>query len=533
MPSKPLTREDCVLGALLERWARERPDKNFLEFADDTAWTFAETLALTRRAAAGLKKLGVKRGSHVLCWSPNRREAVLTWFGANWLGAVFVPMNTAYKGGLLQHTIALSDAEVMLAHADLLPRLADVSLGKLRHLIVIGGEAAALPGVSLHDVSVLETKDSAEPETPVQPWDVTSIMFTSGTTGPSKAVVRTYIQEHNSVYEPLYYMGPDDRMLANMPLFHVTGTGGIFDRLFKGGTAVLYDGFKADAFWDVIRRFRITGCCLVGAMTQFLLKQPPDPRDRDHTLRNVTTVPWNADSLAVAERYGIKMNTAFNMTEISTPIMAEPNPPRFGTCGKLRAGVEARIVDERDLEVPLGTVGELVIRTENPWEISPRYHANPEATVAAWRNGWFHTGDAFRKDEEGYFYFVDRKKDAIRRRGENISSFEVESEAGRHPAVREAAAIPVPSEFGEDEVMLIVAAQPGHRIDPLELLKFLEPRMAHFMLPRFIRIVEALPRTPTAKVEKHRLRGEGVTPETWDREAHGVTVRHGQLRVAS
>jgi crotonobetaine/carnitine-CoA ligase len=186
-------------------------------------------------------------------------------------------------------------------------------------------------------------------------------------------------------------------------------------------------------------------------------------------------------------------------------------------------------VDANDMEKPPGEVGELILRTSRPWEITAGYFRDPAATARAWRNGWFHTGDAFRTDAEGYFYFVDRMKDAIRRRGENISSFEVESEATAHPSVQEAAAIPVPSEFGEDDVMLIVAPVSGSTIDPKQLLLFMEPRMAHFMLPRYIRILDSLPKTPTNKIEKHRLRAEGVTADTWDREAHSVSVRRGAL----
>jgi crotonobetaine/carnitine-CoA ligase len=219
------------------------------------------------------------------------------------------------------------------------------------------------------------------------------------------------------------------------------------------------------------------------------------------------------------------------MTELATPIVSPANPRVLGTCGRPRPGVEARVVDEHDIECAPDEIGELILRTSRPWEITQGYFRDPEATVRAWRNGWFHTGDAFRRDADGNFFFVDRRKDAIRRRGENISSFEVESEASAHAAVQDAAAIPVPSEFGEDEVMLVLTLVPGANIDPLELLRFLEPRMAHFMLPRYIRVIAAMPKTPTSKIEKHRLRAEGVTVDTWDREAHGVTVRGGALRV--
>jgi crotonobetaine/carnitine-CoA ligase len=522
-------RDECVVGDLLHRWARERPDKYFLEFEDGTSWSFAATLERVQRAAAGLNALGVDRGAHVLCWMPNVREAVLAWFGANYLGAVHVPLNTGYRGRLLQHAIALSDAEVLVVHAGLLPRLDEVDTAGLRDVIVAGGAPPAAGRLRFHPATLLEAPGKVEPASPVEPWDTNYIMLTSGTTGPSKAVICTYLQSWSGGAMGMDYFGANDRLLANLPLFHVSGAGAVMDRLTKGGTCVLYDGFKPGSFWDTVRRFDITGCCLVGAMTQFLLRQPPSDRDRDHPLRNVITVPWNQDSRAVAERYGLQMHTAFNMTELATPIRSTANPEQLGTCGRPRAGVEARVVDSHDIEVPCGSVGELVLRTSRPWEITQGYYQNPQATVDAWRNGWFHTGDAFRSDAQGNFFFVDRMKDAIRRRGENISSFEVEAEVLCHPAVLEAAAIPVPSESSEDEVMLVVTANQGHDIDPSSLLRFLEPRMAHFMLPRYIRVIADMPRTPTAKIEKHRLRTEGVTPDTWDREAHGVTVQGGKL----
>lgn len=523
-------RDTCVVGPLLERWAREQPQRNFLEFSDGTAWTFADMRARALRAAAGLQRLGVTRGSHVLSWMPNEREAILGWFGANLLGAVYVPLNTAYRGAILRHAVALSDAKVMIAHASLLPRLERESLSLLEHIVCVGGPPPAIDGPRVHASDVLDRPGAAEAEQPVQPWDANYIILTSGTTGPSKAVVCTYIQAWAGGAMAMDYFGQEDRLLANLPLFHVSGAGAVMDRLIKGGTCVLYDGFKPESFWDTVRRFNITGCCLVGAMTRFLLNQPPSSGDRDHPLRAVITVPWNQDSLAVAQRFGIEMHTAFNMTELATPIRSQANPPVLGTCGRARPGVECRVVDDNDIEVAPGTVGELIVRTSRPWEITQGYYKNPEATVRAWRNGWFHTGDAFRRDADGNFFFVDRMKDAIRRRGENISSFEVESEACAHPDVREAAAIPVPSELGEDEVMLVVVPVAGG-LDPLALLRFMEPRVAAYMLPRYIRIVAELPKTPTAKVEKHRLRSEGVTADTWDREAHGMTVRRGQLQT--
>jgi crotonobetaine/carnitine-CoA ligase len=533
-PRRIPERAECVVGELLRRWARERPVHPFLEFEDGAAWSFAETLDRVQRAAGALRELGVDQGSHVLCWMPNRREAVLGWLAANYLGAVHVPINTGYRGQLLRHAIDVSDASVMLVDAALVPRLVEIAPACLREVVVAGGPvpgASASTSLRWHPASILDEGPRAEPQRAVEPWDTIYLMLTSGTTGPSKAVVCTYVQAWCGAAMGMDYFGAEDRLLANLPLFHVSGAGAVLDRLTKGGTCVLVDGFSAANFWPTVRRFRITGACLVGGMTQFLLRQPPGPDDRNHTLRNVVTVPWNEDSKAVAERYGLLMRTAFNMTETAVPIRSAPNPAALGTCGRPRAGVEARVVDAHDIEVPDGQVGELILRTSRPWELSPGYYRNPEATAAAWRNGWFHTGDAFRRDPDGNYYFVDRLKDSIRRRGENISSFEVEAEALGHPAVLEAAAIAVPSDVGEDDVLLVVALVEGRTLDPAELLRFLEPRMAHYMLPRYVRVIGAMPKTPTAKIEKHRLRADGLTSDTWDREAHGITVRGGRLHA--
>ena len=217
------------------------------------------------------------------------------------------------------------------------------------------------------------------------------------------------------------------------------------------------------------------------------------------------------------------------MTEISCPIVSERNPDVPKTCGRVRRGFDARVVDENDMDVAVGAVGELIVRADEPWTMNHGYHGNPEATARAWRNGWFHTGDAFRQDEAGNFFFVDRMKDAIRRRGENISSFEVEAEIGAHPKVRESAVVAVASQYGEDEVLAIIAPVPGETIDPAELIAFLAPRLPHFMVPRYVRILADLPKTPTQKVEKHILRGDGVTADTWDRENAGIRFKREKI----
>jgi crotonobetaine/carnitine-CoA ligase len=255
------------------------------------------------------------------------------------------------------------------------------------------------------------------------------------------------------------------------------------------------------------------------------MKQPPGPNDRTHGVRLAFMVPFTDQAPAFTERFGIDVYTIFNMTEIASPTVSEANPPQRGTCGKVRPGVEVRLVDAHDCEVAVGEVGEMLVRADRPWGLNSGYNKDAEATAKAWRNGWFHTGDAFRRDAAGYYYFVDRVKDAIRRRGENISSFEVEVEVCAHPDVREAAAIGVPSEYSEDEVMVIVAPVPGRTIDLPDLARFLAERMPYFMVPRYIRLLDERPKTPSAKVLKADLRTAGITADTWDRERAGLRLR--------
>ena len=260
-------------------------------------------------------------------------------------------------------------------------------------------------------------------------------------------------------------------------------------------------------------------------MAVFLEKQALKQDDDDNPMRLVFMVPLSGDIAAFSKRFDLDVYTIFNMTEISSPIVSEPNPRQLGACGKVRSGVEVRLVDANDCEVPQGSTGEMIVRTDRPWGMNSGYYKNPEATAKAWRNGWFHTGDMFRRDKEGNFYFVDRAKDAIRRRGENISSFEVEADVMQFPSVREAAAVGVPSEMSEEDVLIAVAPVDGQTIDPAALIEFLRPRMAHFMIPRYVRVMSELPKTPTAKVRKNEIRNQGITPDTWDRDAAGIKVK--------
>lgn len=523
-------RDRVVTRNLIDRFATEKPDATFVRF-DDTGeeWSFAHFRELILQTALGFQSLGVGQGDHVLVFAPNSREQIRVFFALNYIGAVYVPINTAYKGRLLEHVIGVSDAKLAVVHSDLTGRLAGIGLHRLEQILVLGpgdGADAPLPVKPWADC-MLPSEGVLQPlKRPIEPWDPQSIIFTSGTTGPSKGVLSSYLHLWtNAGPETWTFIRDTDRYLINSPMFHIGGMGPMYCMLARGASFALVERFETATYSQTIRNNGCTVAFLLGVMASFLEKQPAREDDAVNPLRLVLMVPLAANSESFARRFGVDVHTIFNMTEISSPIISEPNPRVRGTCGKARPGVEVRLVDENDCEVPPGKTGEMILRTDRPWGMNSGYYKNAEATAKAWRNGWFHTGDAFQRDDEGNYFFVDRMKDAIRRRGENISSFEVEAEVCAHPDVSEAAAVAVPSDLAEDDVMVILAPVEGRSIDPAALIEWLRPRMAYFMIPRYVRVLPALPKTPSNKVLKHELRAEGVTPDTWDRDAAGIRLK--------
>jgi crotonobetaine/carnitine-CoA ligase len=529
----PPAPEECVLRTLLDRHAAERPNDVFAVIDGGATLSWAALREIVRDTAAGLQALGVGQGDHVLSWLPNGLDALRVWFALNYLGAVYMPLNLEYRGRLLEHAVALSDAKLIVADASLVARLGEIGTATLEIVVTVRGTiSGTVGGLRAYDEAALDGEgDALAPlSRPIQPWDTQSIILTSGTTGPSKAVLSSYAHLH-ALCGPLSwaYVHDDDRFMITLPLFHIGGTACIYAMVMRGASIAMVERFRTDEFWATVRRTGSTVVGLMGAMTPFLVAAPPSPEDRTHGLRVAVIIPLIGDIAAFAERFGVEVYTVYNMTEIATPLISDRNPTQPGVCGRPRTGVEVRLVDANDVEVPEGTIGELIIRTERPWSLNHGYYKDPAATAAAWRNGWFHTGDAFRRDAEGLYYFVDRQKDAIRRRGENISSFEVEAEVGAYPHVKEVAALAVPSELGEDEVMVAIVPHPGVPFDSAELIAFLIPRMPRFMVPRYVRVLDDLPRTPTAKVQKHLLRAEGVCEGVFDRERAGIRLARERL----
>jgi carnitine-CoA ligase len=529
-PAMP-SREDCVLPALLAARAAATPSRDFLLFENAPGWSYGDTYALARRAASGLRRLGIRPGDIVLAWLPNGPDGVRAWFGINLAGACYAPLNIAYRGRVLAHAIEQSGARCMIVHAGLLDRLQEVPSTQLETLVVVGERPADFAWTGrIFGIEALDAADDGAPDALVERWDPQMMIFTSGTTGPSKGVVCPYLQIHTAARVQYGYMNESDRILIDLPMFHIGGVGSITGALAAGCSAVLCESFNTERFWQRVRTFGATTTSgLIGSMPAFLSKLPPRDDDADNPLR-FAIIPLTRQGIDLARRHAFHYCSGFNMTELSAPLFTDIDTTVAGSCGRPRTGCECRIVDANDIECPPGVPGELVVRNDLPWTTSIGYINQPEANARAWRNGWFHTGDLLYRDEAGEFFFVDRLKDAIRRRGENISSVEVEAEVYAFPGVGEAAAVGVPSEDGEEEVLVAVAATPGGPpIDAAELVRFLVPRMPHYMVPRYVRVMASLPKTPTNKIRKVEIRQQGVTDDCWDRVGSGIEVRRARL----
>ncbi len=489
--------------------------------------TYRELDREARKWAAAYRRAGLGAGETIVTMLPNSLQAYYAWLGAAWLKALEVPANNMYKGSMLRYLIENSEAQTVLLAERFVERLAEVApeLTRLKK-VIIPDATGDLPDLPFEVVRGEEFLEGIEPATDLpgpDDRDVMAIIYTSGTTGPSKGVLVPWAELYwfaNSLPDDI--LGPGDRYYSPYPAFHMSGKSALYQTASTASTLVIRESFSATAFWDDIRNNQITVLGLLGPLAQILLQAPPDPRDADNVVASMVCGPVIPQIEAFKERFGIdRYSTGFGMTETGVVIGAGWNPPNYRTCGKQRVGrpgYEVRVVDEFDEPVPPGTVGELIVRCSEPWCMNIGYWKMPEKTVEAWRNGWFHTGDAFMVDADGWMYFVDRMKDSIRRRGENISSFEVEAIVNQHPAVQESAAIGVPAELGEDDVKIHIVLKPGESLTPLALIEYLEPRMPSFMLPRYIEFVSEFPKTDaTFRTQKVKLREQAFNSNTWSR----------------
>lgn len=515
-----------TVHGLVEHLASTRAERAFLYF-EDQVYSYADMNRAASRVAKGLEALRIGRNSKVAIMLGNRPEFLFTWFGISKLGAVEVPINTAHKGELLSYMLAQADCEAIVVEAEFADQLAAViaDVPFLRHVIMLDGGGQSFGGKTVISYDDLIANAGDYRAIDVSPGDPCAIMFTSGTTGPSKGAVVPHNYEFvqaEIICEMARYTEAD-RLYNALPLFHGNAqTLSTMPALISGASMVLARRFSASRFWDDIRHYGCTEFNYIGGILSILLKADPRPDDGDNPLRVMVGAGANrAVFEAFEKRFNVTLTEGYGMSEIGSPFSSTLERRRPGSCGMLNSRYHVRLVDDDGREVGIDEPGELLIRPLLPHAMMLEYYRMPEKTVEAWQDLWFHTGDYLKVDGDGFYYFVDRKKDALRRRGENISSFEVERGVNSHPAVLESAAVAVRSDLGEDEVMVCVALKPGAELAAEELIAHCEARMAYFMVPRYVRFLDQLPKTPTERVQKYLLRAAGVTADCYDREAGG------------
>ncbi len=528
--------KEWVLPKVLKEQSEKNGNKDFLQFSYNTPLTYSEVNTLANRIANSLNKLGVNKGEKVSVYMPNSLELCLSWFGILKNGSVMVPINTAYVMDFLQYIIESSDSKIIIIAEEYMDRLKNIEdrIPLIENVIVWPREEKSSLDLMNYKGKAkiyswkefVESGDKNEPEVEITHLDHARLMYTSGTTGRSKGVVRPCAADYSSAmnYSLVMDITPDDVVFTCLPLFHSNAmVMGVYPAMIQGAKVVVEEKYSASNFWKWMKDFKITKFNLVGVMSYFMWNAPVVPEENEHNVKLVLGSPAPHDIIEeFMERFGIKFMEGYGLTEVGQCTFMRPGEPfRIGSCGKESPGYEIKIVNpDTDEELPPDTPGELVLRPRIPNICLHYYHKMPEKTVSDFRNFWFHTGDLCRKDDDGYIFFMDRVKDYIRRRGENISSFEVENMVSSHPGINEAAAIAVKVDeegrYSEDEVMIVVVKEKDENLDPKEIIEFLKPIMPKFMIPRFIKFRDSLPKTPTNRVQKAKLREEGVTDDTWD-----------------
>ncbi|SDN56358.1 crotonobetaine/carnitine-CoA ligase [Streptomyces sp. cf386] len=490
-----------TVPGLVEAAAERFGDQVFLRMGD-TARTYAETREAAATMAGALAERGCRPGDRVAALLSNRIELVDLVLGCAWLGAVAVPLNTGLRGRSLRQALDAARPHFLYTERELTAHA--VAAGHRGAVWQVGDADVPRPG------SVVPL-----PPAPVRPRDTAVVLFTSGTTGGPRGVRCPQAQFAwwgRNVADALR-LTRDDVLFTCLPLFHTNALNALAQAMTVGASCVVGGRFSASRHWEQAAEVGATVVYLLGAMVPMLLAQPPGPRDRAHRARRglapATPAPlWEP----FRERFGVTLVDGFGSTETNLVIGATPERCRPGYMGTVRKGFSAQVVDETLAPVPDGTPGELLVRSHQDHAFATGYLGDPEPAPGSWRR----TGDRVVREPDGWFRFVDRIKDVIRRRGENISSYEVESVLRTHPAVAEAAVFPVPSELAEDEVMVAVVARPGTALDPADLARHCAHELPAFAVPRYVEAVGSLPLTETGKVRKAVLRERGVTAATWD-----------------
>lgn len=518
--SFPLDPARETIAGLLRRGAELWPDRLFATLPDDSFWTRAQALAEAESTAAKFASLGVGMNDRVAIMMPNSADWLRCWWALALLGALTVPLNPTLRGNILKGMIDTIDPKFVVA----LPGV-EAQLDEAHHdRILLIGDLMAREAIAV------EAWPYIDPGHPI------GIIMTSGTTGPSKGSLmpNRQLALQSGWMIAKAGVGEDDVFLADMPLFHLSGMSPITTTMAAGGRFVLRTAPTGSTYWETARDLGVTWSYLVGTMANFLMARPPTPAEREHKLRFVLSAPIPEDVETWKERFNIGgIGSSYGMSEIGIVVVQSPfDPCKANSAGRGRDGFELRIVDAEGNDVPDGTPGELLVRPLEPYRVTLGYFGNEEASRTCWDGEYFKTGDVLIRDEDGYFFFQDRAKDALRRRGENISSFEVERDVQTHPDIVEAACVAHPSDFGaDDEVKVFCVLREGVRIDWEHVVHHLARCMPYFTVPRYFEPIDTLPKTPTNRVQKHILRDRGHGPEVWDREAHGLVIgRDGKVK---
>lgn len=508
---------DLTLPALVRDLAERTPDRVVVRSLDGQARTAKELWRNVRSVAGGLADLGVRPGDRVATLLDNSVELIELFFGVIYAGAVFVPMNTAWRGPSLRSILEDSEPSAVVVPA---ARAAEVAeLVERSCVLMLSGD----PGTERGDAVLADVMRKAlgvdVPWYDPAPRDLAMLLYTSGTTGASKGNMLTHrscLWMAATASSTLSYT-EEDVVHSCLPLFHANALlCGLLGALLSGATFVLSPRFTASRYWEEVASCGATQTALLGSMIPLLLAQPERPAEHEHQIRVAYCAPLPERVSVFERRFGLKCAATYGLTDANILTVREPDDSDVQSCGVASPDWELQVVDDDGRELPRGQAGELRARPRQPFIASLGYWRRPAATVELWRDLWVNTGDILYQDEQGRFHFVDRKKDAIRKGGENISSAEVEEVIGSHPAIGEAAVFAVPSDLAEDEVMAVLVVKDGADVSYDEVFQYCARELPYFAVPRYLELAEELPRTENHRVRKAELRKAGVTRRTWD-----------------
>ncbi|MGF6571728.1 crotonobetaine/carnitine-CoA ligase [Paraburkholderia sp. GAS333] len=515
---------DESIPGLLRECARDNPAHVFCR-SDDFALTYAQLNERVNRLANGLASVGVAAGDRVAVMLAHHIDHALAFFALMKLGAVQVPVNTHLKGAGLEHVVMHSDPRFAIAddiYADVLePILSATSSLKT---VWRGARPSWSPDAETFETLAAHV-NADEPSYEAKDPDLRAILYTSGTTGPAKGVQMTDRMYRAAALGSSWIgsITPGSVLHFWDPIYHVFGSEVLVMALMQPVTLAFVPKFSASKFWDEVARYQATHLHFVGGVMQLLLKQPPSDADTTHGLK----VAWGGGApvdvwAEFQRRFGVPVREGYGMTETSSFSVINIDG-KLGSIGKAVDYFDVEIVDDNGRRLPAGQIGEIRVAEREPGTLTRGYFRSDDKTAEAIRDGWLYTGDLGREDEEGYLFFLGRKKDSLRRRGENVSAWEVENVVNSHPDVEESALIGVVNEFSDEDlkIFLKLKCEPA-AFDHIAFVAWCEERMARFQVPRFIAIVESFSKTPTQRIQKQTLSAK--MDDCWDGGAQRVVT---------